>query len=313
MPDNHKAVTSPKRTYQAIYQDCMVDSEFAECVAELETALDAQIWLLIQNGSGRMDEITAFAYEVFRASKSKITAGKRVGLLVHSPGGSAPFAYKIARLFQRRTEDFFTIVPLYAKSAATLLALSGREIIMGRDSEIGPLDVQLYDPNREDWDSALNAVQSIERLNAYALSALDQAMLLFLSRMSKRTDVLLPTALNYALGIVQPLLNKIDTVELTRKSRDLKVAEDYAIRLMKPNYPPEIYLRISSALVEKYSTHDFVIDRDEAGGQGDIDDRPPLLGLNIEAPSDAVEMLFDRLTPCLERGTIIGRIEEITP
>ena len=73
------------------------------------------------------------------------------------------------RLFQRRTDEFYTVVPIYAKSAATLMVLGGKEIVMGMEAELGPLDVQLYDEDKDDFDSALNAVQSLERLNAYAL------------------------------------------------------------------------------------------------------------------------------------------------
>ena len=79
-----------------------------------------------------------------------------------------------------------------------------------------PLDVQLYDEDKDDFDSALNAVQSLERLNAYALTAFDQAMQLFLSRINKKPDSLMTNALEYAAGIVRPLVEKIDTIDLTR-------------------------------------------------------------------------------------------------
>ena len=224
---------------------------------------------------------------------------------------------KIARLFQRRTNEFYTIVPLYAKSAATLLSLGGKEIIMGSEAELGPLDVQMYDDDKEDYDSALNAVQSLERLNAYALSAFDQAMFLFLSRTGKKAETVMPLAMQYATSMVKPLVEKIDTIELTKKSRELKVAEDYAIRLMRQNYNSRDYERIADALVSKYSTHSFVIDRAEAGkgvagGKAQISPYSGLsLGLNVMVPSDTIEDLFAKLAVELGTVTAMGQILEV--
>jgi hypothetical protein len=92
----------------------------------------------------------------------------------------------------------------------------------------------------------------------------------------------------------------------------LKVAEDYAIRIMRPNYPPVIAETIARKLVERYSTHGFVIDRVEAataeGGRGSDFN----LGLKVtEAPSE-LEEIFTRLAPFLDNsGPIIGRILEV--
>jgi len=47
-------------------------------------------------------------------------------------------------------------VPRYAKSAATLLALGADRILLGKFAEIGPLDAQFDDPEREYRLSALD-------------------------------------------------------------------------------------------------------------------------------------------------------------
>jgi hypothetical protein len=164
--------TTPKSYAASIYQDEEIAPDFAEIILELEKTLELKIWLLIQNGDDNWDEIKSEVYNGFRDHKTEISKNERTGLLLHSLGGDATAAYKIVRLFQRRTTAFMTIVPLYAKSAATLMALGGKEIVMGMDAELGPLDVQIYDEEKEEYDSALNAVQSLERLNAHALTAL---------------------------------------------------------------------------------------------------------------------------------------------
>lgn len=290
-----------------------VDPDFAALVAELENALGYKLWLLVH---GRADDdwnaVDRKVCAAFRAHKAEIVPNEKVGLLIDLPGGHAQAAYEIVRLFQRRTAHFNTIVPLYAKSAATLITIGGHEILMGTEAELGPLDVQIYDPDREEWDSALNAVQSFERLNAYALMAYDQAMILFASRMGKKPQFLMPYALQYATSIVGPMAEKIDTAEVTAKSRELKVAEDYAIRIMRPNYPLNVAERIARNLVQQYSTHSFVIDRTEAGtpsaGRGSAFN----LGLNITEISQEIEALFTKMAPYLEEDQpVLGRIVEV--
>lgn len=284
--------------------------EFAKLIRDLEKKLEMPIWLLVQTDRGPWGDINEQIYEAFHKEKGQIATNKPVGLLLHSPGGQADEAYKIVRLFQRRTDQLTTIVPCYAKSASTLMALGGKEILMGGEAELGPLDVQIYDSDNYEYDSALNAVQSLERLNAYALSALDQMMLLLMGRTGKKPDSVLPMAMEYATSMMRPLVEKIDSINLTKKSRDLKVAEDYCIRLMRTIYGHATAKRIANALVERYSTHGFVIDREESSAHEKSGADDFGLGLKIKEPDAEVEGIFDALRPFLQKHTVIGRVKE---
>lgn len=310
-PTDDSKVSSAFRA--SIYpKDSNLPSDFVFLIQELEKLLEMPLWMIIQNDRSEWGNISPEVYYELREVKADIAEGKPVGLLLQSPGGDAESAYKIIRLFQRRSDKFTVVVPCYAKSAATLMACGGKRIIMGREAELGPLDVQMYDQDRGYYDSALNAVQSVERLNASALLALDQAMMLFATKIGKKPETLLPHALSHASNVIRPLLEKIDTVDLTRKSRELKVAEDYAIRLMRGIYSNEVAARIANNLVELYSTHSFAIDRTEAT-RFDMPSRgkPFGLGLKIEKPKPEVEVVFDKLTPHLEDLTVIGRLTEV--
>jgi len=312
------AAPHPKKYKATIYpKNREVDPELAALIGELERVLDRKIWVLIHYGRNEKDpwdEVSGAVYRGFRDKKNDIKQDDKVGLLIHSPGGQARSAYEIVRLFQRRTDDFVTIIPSYAKSAATLISIGGYPIYMGSEAELGPLDVQMYDDERDQWDSALNAVQSFERLNAYALTAYDQAMQLFLTRTGKRPQTLMPFALQYATSIVGPMADKIDTLEVTSKSRELKVAEDYAVRVMMPNYSEPDARSIARNLVERFSTHSFVIDREEAGTGPGGGASSFHLGLNVADCSPEIQEIFTRLTPYIEKsqrsGPIMGRIVE---
>ncbi len=63
-------------------------------------------------------------------------------VLIHSPGGSPEAAESIVKLLRQRFDPIRFIVPVVAKSAATMLALSGNEILMPASAELGPIDPQ---------------------------------------------------------------------------------------------------------------------------------------------------------------------------
>jgi hypothetical protein len=182
--------------------------------------------------------------------------------------------------------------------------------MMSRQAELGPLDVQLFDPDKEDYGSALNAVQSLERLNAFSMTAVDQMMFMLATRYGRKMDVALPLVLEYATKFARPLLEKIDTVDYVKKSRELKVAEEYAIRLMMPHYAHGTAKSIARKLVEMYPTHGFVIDREEA-------ESAPRhgvaygLGLKVSHPNKEVESIMRRMIPFLDTIPAIGRLTEL--
>lgn len=119
--------------------------------------------------------------------------------------------------------------------------------------------------------------------------------------------------LEYVTNFVKPLLEKIDTVDYTKKSRDLKVAEQYAIRLMRPNFSRSDAERIAGHLVEKYSTHGFVIDPQEAEACEQVGPTEWFgLGLTtIETPEEGIEAAVERLSPFLDTITAVGRLREV--
>jgi serine dehydrogenase proteinase len=73
--------------------------------------------------------------------------GDDLDLILHSPGGSSEAAEQIVNYLREKFKNIRVIVPLYAMSAATMIACSADEIIMGRQSAIGPVDPQFVTQN----------------------------------------------------------------------------------------------------------------------------------------------------------------------
>src|SRR4051794_10770999 len=133
-----------------------IPAGLANPLAALKEELGMPIWLLLHNDerSALMDWRVLGAF--LRARDAM--AGKKVALVIDSPGGYADMAYRIARTFCRHSDGFTAVIPRWAKSAATLLTLGAEKVIFGHDAEIGPLDVQVYDQEREERGSALDEI-----------------------------------------------------------------------------------------------------------------------------------------------------------
>ena len=68
-------------------------------------------------------------------------------VLIHSPGGSPSAAESIVHILRARFSPIRFFVPHTAKSAATMLALSGDEVLFGEATELGPIDPQFRFPD----------------------------------------------------------------------------------------------------------------------------------------------------------------------
>ena len=70
----------------------------------------------------------------------------KLDLIIHSPGGSAEATEQIVNYLRAKYKHIRAIIPQSAMSAATMLACSCDEIIMGKHSAIGPIDPQITFP-----------------------------------------------------------------------------------------------------------------------------------------------------------------------
>lgn len=68
------------------------------------------------------------------------TQNKAVDLLLETNGGYTDATEKICSLLRQTTNDLRVIVPRRAKSNGTVIALCGKSILMGVQSELGPID-----------------------------------------------------------------------------------------------------------------------------------------------------------------------------
>lgn len=68
---------------------------------------------------------------------------KNLSIVLHTPGGNPDAAETIVSYLRQKFQDIEVIVPAYAMSAGTMVALACNRIIMGRQSQLGPIDPSL--------------------------------------------------------------------------------------------------------------------------------------------------------------------------
>lgn len=74
--------------------------------------------------------------------------GKSIDIILETPGGFAEVVEDLVKLVRNKYEKVGIIVPGYAKSAGTIFAMAGDEILMGSMSALGPIDAQIVANNK---------------------------------------------------------------------------------------------------------------------------------------------------------------------
>lgn len=80
----------------------------------------------------------------FMAAVHKLDRSKGLDLFLHTPGGDLAATESIVQYLRAMFgTDIRAIVPQLAMSAGTMIACAAREIVMGKHSNLGPIDPQL--------------------------------------------------------------------------------------------------------------------------------------------------------------------------
>lgn len=186
---------------------------------------------------------------------------KKVLLVLATLGGNPDAAYRIARFLRRSYEHFAVFVPGLCKSAGTLLCVGAHEIVMSETGELGPLDVQVQNPEEPgDYGSGLDMPQAISFLQQQALDTLRRTLVDIVTGGGLSIKRSAEIATNVTVGLFAPIYAQIDPSRLGRNTRELSIARQYAARIGVNVATDQTLAR----LVAGYPSHSFSIDRDEA-------------------------------------------------
>lgn len=140
--------------------DCLIDyvqsrrlgiesikKQRAKMLRKIESERKSKVLTLIHYvehaDSGHDQYITSEDAEDILHELRNTPAEKPVDILLHCPGGVVFPTEQIALAIKERKGPTSVIVPYYAMSGATLIALSAKEILMDAQAILGPLDPQI--------------------------------------------------------------------------------------------------------------------------------------------------------------------------
>lgn len=194
---------------------------------------------------------------------------EEIDFILQSGGGLADEAYRIIRTLRNSFKVVNIIVPFWAKSAATLIALGGSKIVMDDFGEFGPLDAQIArereDGPQYDRESALNDENSIDRIET-KYKELFQSMFKMVyesDEINIHKNELSKQLLESSVKFYEPLLSQINPYRLGEKRRILNIGKDYAEKILiqfNPQVGRDRCEYLVDYLVNRCSDHGFIID-----------------------------------------------------
>jgi Serine dehydrogenase proteinase len=101
----------------------------------------------------------------FMAAVHQLKREKGLDLILHTPGGDIAATEALVKyLWTMFEKDIRVIVPQLAMSAGTMIACSSKQIIMGKQSSLGPIDPQIFGmPAQAILDEFQLAIESIKK------------------------------------------------------------------------------------------------------------------------------------------------------
>ncbi len=151
-------------------------------------------------------------------------------LVLHTPGGLVLAASQIARALKSHPAEKVVVVPHYAMSGGTLIALTADKIIMDQNAVLGPLDPQLGGPG----GSYLPAPSILKAVEVKGRDKVDDETLIL--------------------------------ADVAEKS--MKQVKDLVIDLLKDKLGEDAASRIADRLVSGYYTHDYPLTVDQLRDMG---------------------------------------------
>lgn len=143
-----------------------------------------------------------------------VPRNSNIDLMLHTGGGDIDAAEKIVAILRTcvGSARFRVIVPDFAKSAGTLIALAADEIVMSDSSELGPIDPQFLKRDGEGnarWHSVLSYLNAYEALSQRLRDAPeDVPARIMISKLDYTTVVQFEAVKNRARKLAEEHLNR---------------------------------------------------------------------------------------------------------
>lgn len=218
--------------------------------------------VFIDDSKGGIDDTTLKDVE----KKIGDNEAEQLFLIIQSGGGSPFSSVAIMNILNSHFDKISTIVPLYAKSAATLMSLGTDEIYMREQSALGPLDLPIEHHRDGSRISALDVKNTAPSIAALVDSIAKDRFNFFRDRGVSKLDAS-TLALENATKFLEPIMKQVDPYHLQKAERELRIGFWYAMdmlltRMMKGNVKRA--KETARCLVHDFPAHEYSIYANDA-------------------------------------------------
>lgn len=190
---------------------------------------------------------------------------EKIDLFIYSRGGGVEVPWPLVNMIREYCENFAVLVPFRAHSAATMIAISADEILMGKKGELGPIDPQLRrikEGQQEVWSS--------------------EDVLSYLSFMKERAGLSDQNALSKSMSVLADRVGPLQLGNIYRTHSHIRVAARKLLSLHTKPLEERKVENIIETLCEKIYFHGHAIARKEAEE----------IGLPISEPNQELDDLM---------------------
>ncbi len=260
--------TSDKKGYK------MGHSKRFKLIQQLEEELQSALICYITGDRENLStRIAPDIIRVFYQHLEMLGPRKKITLFLYTRGGDLMTPFRLVSLIREYCSFFNVLIPFRAYSAGTLISLGADEIIMGKLSELSPIDPSVanaFNPKDPHHPTARIPV-SVEDVSSYLLLANEMAGL-------KGTEQALEVFLRLSKAVHPLALGNVYRNYALIRSLGKKL-----LKMHKGGSSPERIENIIENLTEKLYAHSYMIPRSEAGNR---------IHLNVSEPSPVVEKLM---------------------
>ncbi len=177
----------------------------------------------------------------------------QIDLFLYSVGGNLDAPWQIITTLREFCNNLHVLIPYKAYSAATLLSLGADKILMGKKSELGPIDPQMVAQHHSSKGSQpITSPFSVEDITSYISFLRDKVGLTDQRALYELTKTLAETLSPAVLG------------QVNRTHSHIRLVARKMLSLVKPPLENVLINNVVESLTEKIYVHGHTIGREEA-------------------------------------------------
>lgn len=246
-----------------------------QLISEIETLRGSRVITFVTSSRPNIQsDIETSDIRKFRAHLEDICHKcKSLDLFLYSYGGEIEAAWSLVNLLREYDINFNVLIPYHARSAATMIALGAKEIVMGKMASLGPIDptIRIAGGDFDGMEISVSDIDSFEDFirDEYQVEKPEEKMKAFT-----------------LLG------EDISPILLGKAYRNYLETKKDAKKLLQRNINnPKKVKSIVNMFIKEISTHNHSISRLEAKESG----------LNVTYASEKLEKLLWKLYIQYER------------